>query len=54
MREDRVREHFLFIACVPREEENCCSKALMVPMILVCSAPAAAQKMKERKHAINT
>lgn len=51
MREDRVRALSIYSLC---EEENCYSKALMVPMILVCGAPAAAQKMKERKHTINT
>lgn len=51
---ERVREHVLFIACVPGEEEDCCSKALIVPMILFCTAPAAAQKMTERKHTIKT
>lgn len=30
VREDRVREHFLFIARVPGEEEDCCWKALCV------------------------
>ena len=51
---ERVREHFLFLARVPGEEEDCCSKAHLVPMILFCSTQAAAPKMQGRKHTVNT
>lgn len=47
--EGRLRECFLFIACVPREEEDCCLKPLIV---VLCTTPA--QKMKEGKHTLNT
>lgn len=44
-----MRECSLFIARVPREEEDCCLKVLIV---VLCTAPA--QKMKEGKHILNT
>lgn len=50
---ERVSEHFLFIAHVPREEEDCCSKVLELHTILLCSAPAAAHKMKDWTRTIN-
>lgn len=43
---ERVREHFLFIAPVPGDEE-CYSKAHTVPMILFCNVQPTSKKMHE-------
>lgn len=45
----RVSEHFLFIARVPRLEEDCCLKAHSACLILFCSTRAAVVKMREQK-----